>query len=206
MGNQIARPAAPLPVSRIFAPPSCDVKKVELNQINNDLAKKQQEIDSCEPQAAQARKTAAAIRAMDAYVAEKTAATNALMSEYAKNRDLANKMSIALDPMMQYMDALKEKSNMLEVKESDLKQMERKQRRNFLDNDPQSGVSGPAGIRTSDDKVMFAFWMMYGVAVFMVAMAVTRMMGHDLKKQLTSAAVALLTSYIVAYFIFKYYV
>jgi hypothetical protein len=142
---------------------------------------------------------------MDAYVAEKTATTNALMTEYAKNRDLANKMSIALDPMMQYMESLTEKSNLLEVKETDLKQLERKQRRNFLDNDPQSGVSGPSGIRTSDDKVMFAFWMTYGVAVFMVSMAITRMLGHDVKKQLTYAALALLTSYIFAYFMFKYY-
>ena len=209
MGNKNARPAvAPvsaLPASQIFVPPSCDVKKVELNQLNNDVTRKQQEVDSCEPQAAQARKTATAIRAMDAYVAEKTATTNTLMAEYSKNRDLALKMGVALDPMMQYMDTLTEKSNMLEVKETDLKQLERKQRRNFLDNDPQSGVSGPAGIRTSDDKVMFGFWLTYGIAVFMATMVVTRMLGHELKKQLVFSGIALLTSYILAYFMFKYY-
>lgn len=158
---------APLPINSVS---KCVAKKVELNQLNLDLTRKQTEVDTCDPAAAETRKRDAALAESRKYVAEKTAQYNAAYNEYQKQRKYVDGLLTNNAPLKEYHGSLTQSSSLLEAKNKKLEQMERRYRRNFLDNDPQSGVDGVPGIQTSDDKVMIVFWIGLLGASFMFSL------------------------------------
>ena len=78
---------------QIQQPISCSVRKVELNQLNFDVKQKQEEVDTCDPQGAQARRTAAFIAENQTYATNKTGELRAASSEYERQKALEKKIS-----------------------------------------------------------------------------------------------------------------
>jgi hypothetical protein len=179
------------------------VKKVELNQLNSDVAKKQGEVDTCDPQAAQTRKTEAALAANRAYIEQKRTELANALTDFHSQKEMANKLANATEPLQQYEETLTEDVERMDIKEKLLRNEERTLRRDFLDNSPQDGVSGFLGIRTSDDKIVLTFWICFGIALIAILKIVFQMFEAqvgDTKQQLKIGAVVVLVSYGIAYY------
>jgi hypothetical protein len=211
MGARQSRPAAPPPPAPKPTPPPppvnpitiCNVKKVELNQLNADVTKKQGEVDTCDPQAAQTRKTEAALAANRAYIEQKRTELANALTDFHSQKEMANKLANATEPLQQYEETLTEDVERMDTKEKLLRNEERTLRRDFLDNSPQDGVSGFLGIRTSDDKIVLTFWICFGIALIAILKIVFQMFEAqigDTKQQLKIGAVVVLVSYGIAYY------
>lgn len=170
MGNTPSNPFAPPAPSQPPPPPlnsaqQCAVRKVELNQINTDLQRKQNDVDNCDPQGAQARKTATAVKENRAFVDQKQSELEQATANFNRQMTIVKQIADATEPLDEYMTALKQELEHLNKENEQLERKGRANRRRFLDNDPQSGVGGAPGVRTQDDRVLLAFWICYGAAL-----------------------------------------
>lgn len=211
MGGRSSKPAAPPPPAPKPTPPPppvnpitiCNVRKVELNQLNTDVKKKQDEVDSCDPQAAQTRKTEEALAANRAYVEQKRTELANAIADFNAQREMANKLSNATEPLKQYEETLAQDAERMGAKQKLLTEEERSLRRNFLDNSPQDGVSGILGIRTSDDKIVLIFWICFGLALAAILKIIFQMFEAQIgdgKQQLKIGAIIIAVCYGIAYY------
>jgi hypothetical protein len=211
MGNKssTAAPAVVKPaggVSAVAAPmdavTQCRVKGVELNQLQNDVHKKQAEIDSCNPEEANQRRILAKIQEYSTFTEQKGAQVRELRASIQSKVDGLNALYVAAKPALAYSKKLKKEADDLDKAKTEYEQQERTQRRNFLDNDPQDGVSGILGVRTSDDKVLLAFWITYGVALAVIVAAVLQTYGAGMatRQKVQTGAIVLIVMYGIAYY------
>jgi hypothetical protein len=214
MGNVIKR--APSPevvkpaggVSTVVAAPmdaatQCRVKGVELSQLQNDVTRKQAEIDTCNPAETERRRIEAKRREIAAYVQEKNKLAEELNGVLNQKRVNIMTLYESTKPVQTYANKLKKESEKLDKAKTEYEQAERTQRRNFLDNGPQDGVSGILSVRTSDDKILLAFWITYGVAIMTVVAAVLQTYGSTdltLAQKFQIGGVVLTVSYGLAYY------
>lgn len=154
-------------------PSICDVRKTELNQIQSDAQKKQQEIDNCDPQQAQQRKVERALAENREFVRLKTEEMNSEITRQSEVQYVAQSLYDVSVPLKQYLTNLTDQKNSLNTKLSTIQQNIRKNRRRFLDNEPQSGVQTIFGLNTSDDKIMLGFWITYMTAIVAAAFVLT---------------------------------
>jgi hypothetical protein len=186
----------------------CAVRKVELNQIRNDMNNKQNDVDTCDPQGAQARKTQEAVAENQRFVNQKTAELEKATSECNRQITIARQIAEATEPLDEYDTALKQELESLNKENEQLERRERAHRRSFVDNEPQSGVGGVPAIRTQDDKVLFAFWICYGAALISVMILLTKMFEAQIggtKEKILVSLGAILAAYGLAYYIIAFY-
>ena len=213
MGNSPSRaPAAPAAVkpaggvSAVAAPMDavtvCRVKNVELSQLQNDVSRKQNEIDTCDPNESNRRRTDAKLQEFRLYVAEKEKIINNLDTSMKSTLSTINSVHVSTKPTRSYIDKLTNESNTLSKSQVEFEQAERTQRRNFLDNEPQDGVSGLLGVRTDDDKILFAFWIVYGIAIVSAMVALLNVYGVDftLSQKIQIGLVVFFVCYGLAYY------
>lgn len=212
MGSSPSRPAPPpapkpAPKAAPVPPPvntlsTCAVKKVELNQLTRDITTKQSEIDSCDPVESQTRKTQIAIRENQNYVDQKRSELEKALTEFNTQRSIVRKLSEATEPLKQYVNVLESEVESMDTKKRKLENAERTSRRLFLDNDPQSGVNGFLGIRTSDDKIVLMFWICYFLAIVVVTAVLMNMFGTQItmKNQLIIGTGIVFLSWFIAYY------
>lgn len=186
MGNKTSapasRPGTPAVVkpaggvSAIAAPmdtvTQCRVKSVELSQLQNDVTRKQTEVDTCDPTEANRRQTAAKLQEYNSFISENQAKLNTLQTSIQTNLSTIKSVYNSIKPTRSYIQKLTSESESLSRKKLEFEQAERTQRRAFLDNGPQDGVSGLLGVRTNDDKVLLAFWITYGIALISILYAI----------------------------------
>lgn len=193
-------------VSSLKAPTNavtdCTVKRVELNQLQSDVVNKQAEIDTCNPEEANRRKTDLKLQEFETYIADKNKQLIDLKETINSTISTIQSVYVSSSPSRSYIKKLSEESTALQKAKIDYEQAERTQRRNFLDNDPQSGVFGILGIRTDDDKILLAFWITYGFALIATLVVVFAMYGANFttsqKIQIGGVVVAL--AYGLAYY------
>lgn len=145
----------------------------------------------------------------------------AKVAEYAKTRDdlqekfdaattiadsyLATLRTIkdARAPFDAYAEDLAAQKKALEDENIELQQKIRAGRRRFMDDGPQEGVSSILGLQTTDDKVLLAFWICFGVGMFGTLVLALRMLPFlaTLSSQQKIAVLlgGLAASYVVAY-------
>ena len=112
-------------------------------------------------------------------------------------------VSSASKPIDSYKDELARNEKMLHNKYSKFEQQSRLQRRAFLDNDPQGGVAGITGLQTSDDKIIFAFYICYGIAIFTIVTVIVAMYKEKIgntQSQIQIIMVAMAIAYGIAYY------
>jgi hypothetical protein len=213
MGNSPSRaPAAPAVVkpaggvSAVAAPmdavTACRVKNVELSQLQNDVTRKQTEIDTCDPNETNRRRTEAKLQEFRSYAAEKEKIINDLNTSMKSTLSTINSVYVSTKPTRSYIDKLTNESNTLSKSHVDFEQAERTQRRNFLDNEPQDGVSGLLGVRTDDDKILLAFWIVYGIAIVSATVVLLNVYGVDFttSQKIQLCIVVFLVCYGLAYY------
>jgi hypothetical protein len=181
----------------------CRIPRYGLNKAQNDLRDQQAKMDECDTAGALQRKLAAGRAEAAAYAANarKELATNdAAFKQSADALDKLRESAIGLygnlrDLETELVDVRKKARN--------YEQLERRERRAFLDSSPQSGVGGAPGVRTSDDRVLLAFWITYGAAVIALAFFglsfYERSGALDGKTKAGAIALALLVAYAIAY-------
>ena len=213
MGNSpsraLAAPAVVKPaggVSAVAAPmdavTACRVKNVELSQLRNDVTQKQIEIDTCDPTEKNRLRTEAKLQEFRLYTAEKEKILNDLDTSMKSTLSTINSVYVSTKPTRSYIDKLTNESNKLSKSHVDFEQAERTQRRNFLDNEPQDGVSGLLGVRTDDDKILLAFWIVYGIAIVSATVVLLNVYGVDFttSQKIQICGVVFLVCYGLAYY------
>lgn len=194
----------------VYTPPApaedkCRIPRYGLNKAQKDLKVQQAEFDKCDVDGALQRRLAAARAEAAAYAAN--------VRKEVTEKDGAFKHSVdALDKLRESAVGLYGTLRDLEIELEDVRkkrlnyeQLERRERRAFLDSAPQSGVGGVPGVRTSDDRVLLSFWITYGAAVialvFFGLVFYERSGGVtlDLKIKAGAVALALIVAYGIAY-------
>lgn len=202
------RPPPPPPPPPLNSEQQCAVRKVELNQISTDLQKKQNDVDTCDPQGAQARKTQAAIKENQTFVDKNRQELAQATTEFHRQMTIVRQIAAATEPLDEYMIALKKELAQLTKENEQLERKERANRRRFLDNDPQGGVGGAPGVRTQDDKVLLAFWICYGAALIAGMILITKMFEAQIggtKEKIFVSLGAIGAAYVLAYSIIVFY-
>jgi hypothetical protein len=182
MGGQSSKPAEPSPPQPPSLTPAaqCTLHQVELNQLNNDLRKKQEQVDNCNPQQTQTRRTNTFMEANIKFIEEQRNRLNSAINNVQKNIQINSDLREAIKPLKTIETQLLEEKKKLEELNRELLQGQRKQRRNFMDNDPQSSIGGIPGVRTTDDKVMLAFWITVGVGTITAYLAILNILNISL--------------------------
>lgn len=92
--------------------------------------------------------------------------------EFQTKSDMVNQSLVALraantaaQPVNEYAQDIDADLATLQRRRYELHSEVRQGRRRFMDDDPQGGVSGILGLRTTDDKILLAFWIVFGVWV-----------------------------------------
>jgi hypothetical protein len=183
----------------------CAIAGQQLTQLNNDLATRQQQVDNCDPQAALQRRIAKATAENQAFVNAQQQRKNDAINAIKRTMELCDQLVSSSKPLIDYDQDLKDHIKQSTEHLSRGIQTERKYRRQFLDGDPQEST-GIAGIRTSDDRVMLAFWITYSFAIIAVALVLINMLGiQDLKQKIAVGALAYALSIGTAYASIVYY-
>lgn len=183
----------------------CRIPRYRLNKAQNDLRDQQAKMDECDTAGALQRRLAAGraeAAAFAANVRKEMTASEGLFKQSANALDKLRESAIGLygnlrDLETELVDVRKKARN--------YEQLERRERRAFLDSDPQSGVGGAPGVRTSDDRVLLSFWITYGAAVIALVffgLSIYERSGGgamDGKTKTGAIALALLAAYAIAY-------
>ena len=117
--------------------------------------------------------------------------------------DALDKLRVSANGLYKILHDLEVQYYELRKKGRDNRQLERRERRVFLDSDPQSGVGGAPGVRTSDDRVLLSFWITYGAAILALTFFCLKMYegggAIDAKTKAGACVLALLVAYAIAY-------
>jgi hypothetical protein len=176
----------------------------------SDIATKDVKWEQCYPEEATQRR----LRSLRE---ESVAYTNAKRAEQRDaNANLDTKLA-AVDKLAKSATAMKQTLAVktaelaaLTSKRENLEQYERRERRAFLDNSPQSGTGGAPGVRTTDDRVLLAFWITYGAAILTASIFALNLYGArigatDTRSKAQLTALILLIAYAAAYLSITYY-
>jgi len=216
MGNKQSSPAPPPPPPQPAAPPppppptpaqQCALSKVQLNQIQADLTSKQTQVDTCDPQGAQARLTNAAMAANNDYVYQKRSKFNELLQANTAATTIYYNVRDAVAPILTVGTEVTDQQKRLLEENRKYTRAQRKERRTFLDNDPSVGVGGAPAVRTSDDKVLLFFWITFGLALLIALVYLLNVFGTgmDMKQKAMIGATVVFVSYGLVYFLLAQY-
>lgn len=190
MGQQPSRPAPPPPAPAPARPPPppdpatlCRLRAVELNQMNNEAKAKQQQVDDCNPQEAQARRLKLIVEANNTFISEQRKRLDDENKDIQHNITINQNIIAAVGPIAELEKETTKQKEELQESNRKLVQGQRQQRRNFLDSSPQSGVGGVPGVRTTDDKVMLAFWITFTVGLITAYLAVLQLFEIQMSTQ-----------------------
>jgi hypothetical protein len=191
-------------------PSECQVNDVKLGMAQKDAAALDRKWQQCYPNQAIQRR----MRILKEEAAKYTRTANA--AKVSATNDLNTKVAA----VGKLTTSARELYKNLYEKEIELativgarqnnEQLERRERRAFLDNDPQGGVGGVPGIRTADDRSLFAFWITYGAAIIAVSLVLLNVYGAqmgivDVKSKGALLVIVASISYGIAYYCISYY-
>ncbi len=190
------------PVPVLTQDQQCKVRAQELSQIRSDLQNKQSQVDSCNPQDSAVRKMNELRAGFENTEKLKFTEFSAAVKLFNKTLEDTHFMATygSQGPTSSYIAELTEKKEKY-VKEIDsLERDIRANRRRFLDNNPQEGVSSILGLRTSDDKILLGFWLTLFPFLFLVIYTVHFVWGWEHNWRIYAAVIAfvwVLTYYVI---------
>jgi hypothetical protein len=170
--------------------------------MNNDAKAKQQQVDDCNPQEAQARRLKAIVEGNNTFITEQRKRLNEANTDIQHNIAINQNIAAAVGPLAELEKETTKQKEELQESNRKLVQGQRQQRRNFLDSSPQSGVGGAPGVRTTDDKVMLAFWITFTVGLITAYIAVLQLFEVQMSTQqkIGAGAAGMAVAYGVAYY------
>jgi hypothetical protein len=191
-------------------PSECQVNDVQLNMARNEIATKDRKWEQCYPEEATQRRLRALRDESVAYTNAKRAEQRDANANLDTKLAAVDKLAKSATAMKQALAAKTAELTALTSKRENLEQYERRERRAFLDNSPQSGTGGAPGVRTGDDRVLLAFWITYGAAILTASIFVLNTYGAsigatDTRSKAQLVALILLLAYAAAYLSITYY-
>jgi len=214
MGAQQSAPA-PRPIIRPPPPPppvdpvvQCRINSIDLNQLERDVAEKRRQVESCNPAEAQRRKIQEEQESLSKFRDQMTSAFWPTYHDISAKLYFYDKISKSSEPITKYSSTVAKELAEASKQMTKLGHEERMQRRNFMDSDPQSGVFGFTGLHTSDDKLLLAFWITYGICILAFYGVVLHYFGESLgnkSKKIQIGAILLGVAYGLAYYIITIY-
>lgn len=207
-------PTTPTPSPRLSqaeqARIDCQVNDVELNMTRRDLAAKDEKWSTCYPDQAIQKRLDTLRNETNAYINAKRAEQREANAAFQTKLNAVQKMTILSNELKTNLGRKLNELKTLTSNRENLEQYERRERRAFLDNSPQSGVGGVPGVRTSDDRALLTFWITYGAAIIMASLFVLNIYGDklgaaDMKSKAQIISALLLVAYFIAYYLISYY-
>lgn len=180
----------------------CAAKAVRYNQLQRDAINTQKELDDCNPQEAQQRRIREAQMAAGNFIREHSMELGRMYTEFDEHVKNGNKLAKAADQLQSTLWGLEAEIERIRKTDTNFDQLERRERRMFLDGSPQAGVRGIPGVQTADDKVLLSFWVTYG-AFFLSALFVAfHIYGGQLatKQKVQIAVLVMIVAYSLAYY------
>ncbi len=185
----------------------CAAKAVQYNQLQRDAANTQRELDNCNPAGARQRKIQEINQSTDAFIWKSRLEVQAASDEFTRQIASGNKLAAAARQLQKTLWDLEKQLDSVNKKNTDLEQYERRERRMFLDGSPQEAIGGIPGVRTTDDKVLLAFWVAYGAFIVGAVLMLMNIYAPAITggKKAQAASVALLLGYLLAYYAISIY-
>ena len=191
-------------------PSECQVNDVELNMARNDVVQKDQKWERCNPEEAVQRRIRTLREEATAYERAKRMEQREANENYKTKNNAVNKLADSARELYKTLLDKEVELSKLTSKRENIEQYERRERRAFLDNSPQSGTGGAPGVRTTDDRVLLAFWITYGAAIIAGCILLLDLYGvkigaSDLKSKAGLTVVVTAVAYGLAYYFISFY-
>jgi hypothetical protein len=186
-------------------PSACQKNDVELNMARNDVTKKDAEWEKCYPEQAIQRRLRALREEASAYSQRIRQEQNDANKSFNTKNAAIKKLADSASELYKTLFEKEKELATLVSKRQNTEQLERRERRLFLDSEPQSGTGGAPGVRTADDRVLLTFWITYGVAVIAGTILILQLFGSqlnttDIKSKVGITAGVALVAYALAYY------
>ena len=140
-------------------PTKCQANDVKLRQSQRDVQTLTTEWEDCNKDEVLRRKLEAARKEADAWEAGARAQMNAANSDFDTKVVAIDKITSSAKELYKTLFEREKELAQLQSRRENTEQLERRERRAFLDNEPQVGTGGGPGIRTEDDRALFPFWI-----------------------------------------------
>jgi hypothetical protein len=191
-------------------PTDCQVNDVQLNMARNDVTTRDKKWEQCYPEEAVQRRLRTLRNETNTYIDAKRTEQREANAAFQTKLNAVQKMTILSNELKTNLGKKLDELKALTSNRENLEQYERRERRAFLDNSPQSGVSGVPGVRTGDDRALLTFWITYGAAIIMASLFVLNIYGDklgaaDMKSKAQIISALLLVAYFIAYYLISYY-
>lgn len=186
-------------------PSSCQVNDNKLNNARKDVRETEQEWEKCYPELALQRRLTTLREEANKYSTERQKERDTANANYNTKVSAVEKLARSAQEFYKILFEKEKELASLVGKRTNLEQLERRERRAFLDNDPQGGSGGAPGVRTTDDRVLLAFWITYGTALLSVTLFVLQLYGARLgiadgKTKATAVTIVGIVGYAVPYY------
>ena len=179
----------------------CAAKLQTVNQRRSDFTASQSDYDStCDPVGAFDRRSSGIRSSFLEYKSATNKAVESLEAVFNSRLAAIDKLSVAYGELRANLTELTAQYDAMDKKNRDLDQAARTQRRLFLDDGPQSGVGGAPGIRTRDDRVLFAFWFNYVAALVAATIFFCLKRGSSRMETALTTVVVVGVGYLIAYY------
>lgn len=191
-------------------PSECQVNDTELNMARNDVVTKDAKWEKCNPDQAIQRRLRTLRAEADTYTKRARQDQNDANRSFQTKNTAIEKLANSANELYKALFEREKVLAGLTNSRQNVEQLERRERRMFLDSDPQSGVGGAPGVRTGDDRVLLAFWITYGAAIIAGTIVILNLYGvqlgaTELKSKAGITAVVALSGYALAYYFISYY-
>ena len=188
-------------------PSKCQVNDVKLRESQRDVQTLTAEWEDCNKDAVLRRKIEAARKEADAWEAGVNTSMNTAKGDFDTKIVAIDKITASAKELYKTLFEKEKELAQLQSQRDNTEQLERRERRAFLDNEPQAGTGGVPGIRTEDDRAVFPFFLIFsffaGTLIILVLFLTARNMlfGYKFISVVFGTPVALaLAYYIVAYY------
>ena len=191
-------------------PTECQVNDVELNMARNTIATKDAKWEQCYPEEAIQRRLRALRQEAQAYDRAKRQEQREANASFETKTAAVEKLANSARELYKTLFEKEKELVALIGARNNLEQLERRERRMFLDSSPQSGTGGAPGVRTEDDRVLLAFWITYGVAIIAGSILLLQLYGGkvgatDAKSKAGITVVVAAVAYGLAYYFISFY-
>jgi hypothetical protein len=195
----------PIQLSQPVTNTTCAVKQQQYNQLQIDLTQKQAELNICNAPALLQSRITAATAENSTYINTINSKIAELQSEFSEKTNIADKLSVSVNKLTDVLQELENQESSVSDESRNIEQLERKERRQFLDNGPQDKLNGLLGVRTTDDKILLAFWITFGIAIIVSSLLITIQFPHiiggsEWKHKIIFISVLLFVGYSMAYY------
>ena len=186
-------------------PTECQVNDTELNMARSDMTKKDAKWEQCYPEQAIQRRLATLRAEANTYSQQRRTEQREANAAFNTKRVAIEKLANSARELYKTLfDKEKELAGLIGT-QTNLTQLERRERRLFLDNDPQGGTGGAPGVRTADDRVLLAFWITYGAAIIAGTILLLQLFGArvgatDMKSKAGITVIVAVSAYSLAYY------